>query len=517
MENPEIKRAILAIAKHLSSLNYEFEVNGSSSLAINCPFGTMSIFVQSHAAERYGFEYNALAINLKTPVPYKIEDIPFNPFTWLSLVNSSATVGAAIDDFVNDETFFGSRLVLDGWSDDYLPLFHLLLGRQVGDVVDGMKIALQFLASEIAGARSNGDISESERKAVEGLRPYRSWLSSFLATQTVPVIDFEPFSEDDLQFIANLYPSEHKKTLDDGRLRIASEWSLDRTMWVPRYATFAIISYSLVDEHPTCGKGLLVRMELPLELEESFAETFANRLNVADFLRNKTSNFLGAWFAKNGKLKFQIFVPNHLSGKHELLEPFICLEERKQFAFEYVAQEALEMARMGLKQRRDDIEQAVGNVGTAFRLAPFSSEINNIMGMIATVLGQTEDALTFFTRATNFNPDHGEAHYNRAMVLEKLGRIDEATEAYESALQAGSSNKVGPIDLSELDEQTPGGIEKNESAQSSGILTDVTDRINWSTVADDLQFLQEHGEEALQERVLERIRKWTAENKPWPS
>jgi tetratricopeptide (TPR) repeat protein len=61
------------------------------------------------------------------------------------------------------------------------------------------------------------------------------------------------------------------------------------------------------------------------------------------------------------------------------------------------------------------------------------ADIRHLSGLCLSFLGQPEAALEEFDRALQLNDQYVEAHLNRALVLNELGRFDEAAEAFERA------------------------------------------------------------------------------------
>jgi tetratricopeptide (TPR) repeat protein len=61
--------------------------------------------------------------------------------------------------------------------------------------------------------------------------------------------------------------------------------------------------------------------------------------------------------------------------------------------------------------------------------------------------GETEDAVTFFDRALDRDPDHTDAHYRRALALLALGRPEEARRDFEAVValrpESGVAEKAG--------------------------------------------------------------------------
>jgi len=61
------------------------------------------------------------------------------------------------------------------------------------------------------------------------------------------------------------------------------------------------------------------------------------------------------------------------------------------------------------------------------------ADVHHLLGLCRSLLGQDELALEEFTRAIRLNPRYLEAHVHRGIVLNGLGRTEEAHEAFERA------------------------------------------------------------------------------------
>jgi len=64
------------------------------------------------------------------------------------------------------------------------------------------------------------------------------------------------------------------------------------------------------------------------------------------------------------------------------------------------------------------------------------ADIRHLAGLCFSFLGQPEEALEEFDRALELNDGYIEAHLNRAITLNELGRYDEARAAFDNATAA---------------------------------------------------------------------------------
>ena len=99
----------------------------------------------------------------------------------------------------------------------------------------------------------------------------------------------------------------------------------------------------------------------------------------------------------------------------------------------------LERARASFDRR--DYVAALADLREITEHHPHFADVRHLMGLCLSFLNQPENALDQFDRALAENEGYVEAHLNRAITLNELGRYDEAREAFERA--AHSEKKVG--------------------------------------------------------------------------
>ena len=106
--------------------------------------------------------------------------------------------------------------------------------------------------------------------------------------------------------------------------------------------------------------------------------------------------------------------PPSFSGMNEGRDPRI-LRAREAFdRRDYVA---------ALTELRDLAEES-----------PNFADVRHLMGLCLSMLGQPEDALEEFNAALGVNGEYIEAHLNRAITLNELGRYEEARDSFASAV-----------------------------------------------------------------------------------
>jgi tetratricopeptide (TPR) repeat protein len=71
------------------------------------------------------------------------------------------------------------------------------------------------------------------------------------------------------------------------------------------------------------------------------------------------------------------------------------------------------------------------------------ADAHQYLGLAYSAIGQLENALAEFDRALALNPRYVEAHLNRAVTLNELGRYDDATAAFAAAQVLGAVDHTG--------------------------------------------------------------------------
>jgi tetratricopeptide (TPR) repeat protein len=74
---------------------------------------------------------------------------------------------------------------------------------------------------------------------------------------------------------------------------------------------------------------------------------------------------------------------------------------------------------------------------------PDLADVRHLTGLCLCILGHSEAALIELDHALQLNPNYIEAHINRAITLNEIGRYDDAREAFTRAAQLETDNK-GP-------------------------------------------------------------------------
>ena len=93
----------------------------------------------------------------------------------------------------------------------------------------------------------------------------------------------------------------------------------------------------------------------------------------------------------------------------------------------------LDRARESFERR--DYVAALADLREIVENHPHFADVRHLMGLCLSFLGQPENALDQFDRALAENDGYIEAHLNRAITLNELGRYDEARTAFDRAAE----------------------------------------------------------------------------------
>ncbi len=91
----------------------------------------------------------------------------------------------------------------------------------------------------------------------------------------------------------------------------------------------------------------------------------------------------------------------------------------------------LERGRTAFRTR--DYIAALADFRAVLEEHPEFADVRNMAGLCLSLLGQPENALVEFERAVAVNEGYIEAHLNRAITLNELGRYEEGRAAFEAA------------------------------------------------------------------------------------
>lgn len=90
-----------------------------------------------------------------------------------------------------------------------------------------------------------------------------------------------------------------------------------------------------------------------------------------------------------------------------------------------------------------DAHAAVHLLSELVRHGDAFADAHNLLGLALAMVGRREDALAEFDRALALNPRYVDAHLNRAVTLNELGRTDEAAQEFQDAQQLGHVDETG--------------------------------------------------------------------------
>ncbi|HKO15989.1 MAG TPA: tetratricopeptide repeat protein [Gemmatimonadaceae bacterium] len=82
-------------------------------------------------------------------------------------------------------------------------------------------------------------------------------------------------------------------------------------------------------------------------------------------------------------------------------------------------------------------------LGSLTRQGTLFADAYNLLGLALAMIGRTEDGLTALDEALRLNPRYIEAHLNRSVVLNQLGREREAQAAMAKAAELGATDDTG--------------------------------------------------------------------------
>jgi tetratricopeptide (TPR) repeat protein len=71
------------------------------------------------------------------------------------------------------------------------------------------------------------------------------------------------------------------------------------------------------------------------------------------------------------------------------------------------------------------------------------ADAHHLLGLALSMTGQSAEALVEFDRALELNPKYVDAHLNRAVTLNELGRYDDAVAAFAAAQSLGGVDHTG--------------------------------------------------------------------------
>ncbi|MCI0436113.1 MAG: tetratricopeptide repeat protein [Gemmatimonadetes bacterium] len=98
---------------------------------------------------------------------------------------------------------------------------------------------------------------------------------------------------------------------------------------------------------------------------------------------------------------------------------------------EQVHKDRIERGRRSFERR--DYASALADFRDVLAEHPGYADLRHLCGLCHSFMGQPEEALEEFDRALSLNDHYVEAHLNRALTLNELGRYDEAAESFERA------------------------------------------------------------------------------------
>lgn len=95
----------------------------------------------------------------------------------------------------------------------------------------------------------------------------------------------------------------------------------------------------------------------------------------------------------------------------------------------------------------EDYGEALESFRAVLKEHPGFPDVRNKAGLCLAMLGDLDAALEEFDRALEINDDYAEAHLNRAIVLNDLGRFEEARQAFARADELDRRHTNFPSDI----------------------------------------------------------------------
>lgn len=96
---------------------------------------------------------------------------------------------------------------------------------------------------------------------------------------------------------------------------------------------------------------------------------------------------------------------------------------------------------------RDDFEMALENFSAVIKKNPNFADVRNKAGLCHAMMGNPQAALKEFDAALALNEDYAEAHLNKAIVLNEVGRFEDAQASFKRASELDTrDNTVFPSD-----------------------------------------------------------------------
>lgn len=107
-----------------------------------------------------------------------------------------------------------------------------------------------------------------------------------------------------------------------------------------------------------------------------------------------------------------------------------------------------QIIRMGVAAwERDDFETALQHFRAVIEKNPNFADVRNKAGLCHAMMGHGEEALAEFEAALGINEDYAEAHLNKAIVLNELGRFEDAWRSFKRASELDTrDNQSFPSD-----------------------------------------------------------------------
>lgn len=91
--------------------------------------------------------------------------------------------------------------------------------------------------------------------------------------------------------------------------------------------------------------------------------------------------------------------------------------------------------------------EAQADLLTALEKEPDSAATNVLLGKLRDRMGNKKEAISYFNRAIEFDPNYAEAYLNLGVLYEQEGQLDKAVEMYSALVTATNRKGLTPRDL----------------------------------------------------------------------
>ena len=103
---------------------------------------------------------------------------------------------------------------------------------------------------------------------------------------------------------------------------------------------------------------------------------------------------------------------------------------------------AIYRARGSWKQKKGELDAALGDYGISIRIEPDNVESHDYRADVYQQKGDLDRALADYDHASRIDPTYAAAYYSRGLIYEKKGDVDKARTEYNSAIAVPTINRI---------------------------------------------------------------------------